>query len=868
MSTLISAPTPETLARALPVPTPDTGFLPRIIEAVTLVAVGLSPWAFGAVGPFAEFLLYAAVALLLALWAARLVLAGAVPWAKCPVAVSLAALFLLAISQTVALPPGMLATIAPATAQLYARLLPAHPEVLPGMEPGPATGAGTLSVYPAATQQELVRLLAVFLLFVVVRNNLGAPACLRRLSIVLLANGAFLSFFGIVQFVTSGPTTLYWTYPAPNNVFGPFVCKNHFSFYVNLCFGVGVGLLWAQPAGRAQGLLQRLRSPQILLIVGALGLILAGVVTSLSRGGLLALAGAAVLCLGLRHVRSSRPGDLSGALLGAVLVGALALTWLAVAGFDFDPMVSRLATLRAEHVAKESRLQLWTRVLRLVGEHPVWGTGFGTFPYVELMTRDNAEDNALVWENAHNEYIEALVEGGLLRFTLSLLAIGLLCRQIARALGRYRDSPTAGLVWGGLFAVLTTLIHSVSDFGLHLPAIAVVVTVLCAQLSALGDAMPAGFVRKRGVAGWAAAAAALALGFALCGNGWSNYTYASLRQAATELHGATEDQARQLHFDLLQEAVRRRPDYARAQVELAQAYLQRGDDAAACRQRQDRSATAALLVLDALAAPGVPAAGAAVAAAGLWPSLQEATEADLVQRYRVPALRAFLNARRACPVFTEPHLALATYHSLLEQAEPRAAYLERVKYLAPADPQLWYICGVQELPSDPDQAVVTWRHCLELSETMLPAILTQARTGLPEDALAQILPDVPSVLLAGALQLYPEPTAAEQRRHLLERGLLLLDRQPGSLRGEDHRTRAQIYAHLERSEEAIAAYRRALSLEPTQVAWRYELATVLLAHGQARAARYELLVVLDQQPGLQDARNLLNLAARRIAEKE
>ena len=60
------------------------------MEAVVLALVALSPWAFGAVEPEAEFVLFAGVAVLLALWGARMLLEWRLRWAKCPVVLCLA----------------------------------------------------------------------------------------------------------------------------------------------------------------------------------------------------------------------------------------------------------------------------------------------------------------------------------------------------------------------------------------------------------------------------------------------------------------------------------------------------------------------------------------------------------------------------------------------------------------------------------------------------------------------------------------------------------------------------------------------------------------------------------------------------------
>src|SRR5579884_4037303 len=145
------------------------------MEAVLLALICLSPWAYGAVHPGFEFLLDAGIAVLLALWAARMLLEGQITWKNSAVAICLAWLFLLGIWQSTPLPRHILDWLAPGTARCYDQLLPQQPEMLANdaapydasIDPGL-----TLSLYPGATQREATRLLAVLLVFVVVYNNL------------------------------------------------------------------------------------------------------------------------------------------------------------------------------------------------------------------------------------------------------------------------------------------------------------------------------------------------------------------------------------------------------------------------------------------------------------------------------------------------------------------------------------------------------------------------------------------------------------------------------------------------------------------------------------------------------------------------
>ena len=63
--------------------------------------------------------------------------------------------------------------------------------------------------------------------------------------------------------------------------------------------------------------------------------------------------------------------------------------------------------------------------LKVAKDFPVFGTGNGTFRYVEPLHRTSEVDVGIDYEYAHNDYLEALVEGGLVRLMVSLLAIGL-----------------------------------------------------------------------------------------------------------------------------------------------------------------------------------------------------------------------------------------------------------------------------------------------------------------------------------------------------------------------------------------------------------------------------------------------------------
>ena len=139
--------------------------------------------------------------------------------------------------------------------------------------------------------------------------------------------------------------------------------------------------------------------------------------------------------------------------------------------------------------ALKSRLGLWRDACQLVPDFPLLGTGWGTFSFVEPLHRTDAR-HQVVRTFAHNELLEALVEGGILRLGLTLLLLGLIFVPDLRAVRQHWGKPIGGLALGALFGFTTLAFQSFGDFGIHLPAIALLAAVLSAQMVSLGQVSP------------------------------------------------------------------------------------------------------------------------------------------------------------------------------------------------------------------------------------------------------------------------------------------------------------------------------------------------------------------------------------------
>lgn len=891
-------------------PATSRGGISRVLQAamevLVLALVVLSPWAFAGVHAFAQFYLYGGLALLLLLWAARMLVEGQLTLARCPATICLAALFVLGVFQLVPLPSEVLSIVSPATVTRYQQFLPATHEQLTSGAIGelPSIAAGhALSVCPSITRSKLFEFLAVLVLFMVVRNNLASPAHLRRLSLVAVLNGSALALFGLVQFFTSRPMTVYWIYQSEGAVFGPFICRNHFAFYINLCLGLGIGLLISLMTSKLRSakrpsaweddhrsllapVWELLHQPALLWLTVALALMLSSLLVCLCRGGVLAFLGAVAVILLLRMRRSVRSAPLGGLVLLAALALGL-VTWL-----GWEPIETRMSTLLHEDLRAQDRIPRWGDFLQLVREFPVWGTGYGTFGYVEPLCRTPDDSTDLFWEHAHNEYLEAQIEGGVPRLLLTLALIGSVYYLGYQALRRFVGRSAAGLALGAIFGITAVVLHNIVDFGMHIPAVAIFATVVAAQLCGLGQApipsrsrkmeAPAEVNRSVWVLRWGGLAplcgAVLAglVAWVIFNEGRLNDLAERYRLAALRHFHNKGPAGRAAQIANLQAAVRLRPDDIALRADLAEAYFQ------ACQEETDRlNANRQVLAGSMLGAAFCSTAATAGAfnfplgvvatrpeAAAIWHACFDQRQQELLTQNMLPALEHYVIARDLCPLLSAPQLRLAIHGNKLARAEDRRTYLARAKALRPSDPELLYLCGVQELQDgQPDEAWWSWRRSLECAPGRLNDILERVRK-LPNAVpiLEQVLPDDPHVLAAAAdyLAKAKPPLPADP---LLTHALDLLKKDPSTMSARDWHLKAKIHQTLGEVNDARNAYRMALIKEPSNILWRYQLAELFFQQNQFREARQELLTILEQKPNHGDAKEMLNVVSRKLAEQ-
>lgn len=340
----------------------------------------------------------------------------------------------------------------------------------------------SLSIIPSFTFQRALELLAYFLVgFLVLRTITRRQQFVRFFS-VLVAIGAFEAFYGLYELTNKSPRILFYRKVHNlDSVTGTFVNRNHLSGYLEMIIPLAIGLIvsridlfslreltWREKLGRfaERGLATN------LFLVFSIVLMALAIIFSRSRSGVFILIFTFILFLGFTTLYSETPGFRKKRIRRFLQVIFLVIVLISLyIGID-----ATLARFSLDKVLQEGRPTYWANTLRTFAAYPIFGTGLGTFGALYPPMEGGEGPVALV--HAHNDYLEYLSELGALGFSLLLGGI-LFMVVVSFLIWRKRRHPEVkGLALGGIVALINILIHSLTDFNLHIPANMVLFAVL------------------------------------------------------------------------------------------------------------------------------------------------------------------------------------------------------------------------------------------------------------------------------------------------------------------------------------------------------------------------------------------------------
>lgn len=439
--------------------------LDRAIAVGLLTAVAFTALAHGAVEPWSVAVFELLIVMLILLWGIKVIAERRVTMRIPAAALPVAALVVLGLVQSVA-----------ATGQSGERL--------------------SLSMDVEATRAAVLVLFLLLVSFLIAANFFVSRGSRLALANFLIVWGLAMALFALVQHFTWNGR-FYWlrALTAENAMpFGPFVNRNHFAGYMEMLAPLPVAMVIARAPTR---------DVRVLYVFAAGMMAIAGIV-SLSRGGMISLAGElvfiAVVSAGRVDVGGRRTAEGENGLASSLFVPRPAALILLLAGvlvagvfwIGSDRVVDRITgqiagrePQRAETFFS-SRGWIWRDTLAMIRANPFTGAGLGAYETAyPIYSQDDgavALGRSYTVDRAHNDYLQVVAEFGIAGGALAAWFIVLIFRAVRRG-AKSRDPLNRAFAIGGGAGIVGILIHSLVDFNLQLPSNALLFLLLVASVS-------------------------------------------------------------------------------------------------------------------------------------------------------------------------------------------------------------------------------------------------------------------------------------------------------------------------------------------------------------------------------------------------
>ncbi|HXB68784.1 MAG TPA: O-antigen ligase family protein [Candidatus Acidoferrales bacterium] len=307
------------------------------------------------------------------------------------------------------------------------------------------------TAYPGETWNSVLNWSVNWVLFCLALQFAGDAGLGRRFLNAVMYLGFALSVISTVQMFTS-EGKIFWIFPSgyEDFVLGPFVNRNLYSAFIEMVLPLA--------------LLRAIQNPQRAFLYWLMASVMvASVVAGASRAGLALVITEIAVIVALAWWRGF---DRRTIARGMAQFAVLAVVLVVVVGWDVVWQRFRAAdpfAIRRELVASS---------IQMARDRPWTGFGLGTWPTVYPAYA--LYDNGLFVNQAHNDWLQWAVEGGLPLLATILVFAVLIARSAWRS------------IWG--LGLIAFLVHALVDFPMQKPQLAGFWFALCGVLTGLAPA--------------------------------------------------------------------------------------------------------------------------------------------------------------------------------------------------------------------------------------------------------------------------------------------------------------------------------------------------------------------------------------------
>ncbi len=329
-----------------------------------------------------------------------------------------------------------------------------------------AEGQGSVSIDRGSTYAEFLKYATYATIFFLVLCLVTTAQRLKAAALVLFTVGCAEALYGIVIYFTSRHTVL-WD-PSPGSLSGTYINRNHLAGLLEMTIPIGIGLIihrlrppkfyptWkSRFRDMSQFFLEGRGTPVVLVLamVGAIFL-------TTSRGGTFALfISIAVVPISARKFNGpeTRETRITPWIIGLAIVAGV---WFGIGGLT-DKITGQGLDV--------NRITVSQYALKIFFDHPLFGTGAGTFERILPLYR-GGDLGTLHYDHTHNDPVELLVETGIAGVVLLGSAVLYTLLRTTKSFIRRRDPFMRSILFASLTGSFALLLHGFVDFNFHIPA--------------------------------------------------------------------------------------------------------------------------------------------------------------------------------------------------------------------------------------------------------------------------------------------------------------------------------------------------------------------------------------------------------------
>lgn len=259
---------------------------------------------------------------------------------------------------------------------------------------------------------------------------------------------------------------------------GTFINRNHFAGYLELSLAISIGLMISTETDLSGNIRQKTRkiielmlSSKALVRLGIIIMVIALVLSRSRMGNTAFFASlfiAGVLALILMRKKSK---SLSILLISLIIFDIAILSTF----FGLEKVTERI---QGSSLQYETRDEVAQDALNMFLDRPLTGHGLGSFKHTYPAYRSESVYNVQIYDYVHNDYLQFLLELGIIPFLLLLLVCLISLKNALLGMRKKGSSLRKGMAFASLMGISAIAIHSTVDFNLQIPANALLFMVI------------------------------------------------------------------------------------------------------------------------------------------------------------------------------------------------------------------------------------------------------------------------------------------------------------------------------------------------------------------------------------------------------